>query len=417
VFETRDPHRGSFFRALLRRYPGRFATTAGVSTTVVTVLPVFLVGGLSVQLAADTGLGPIALGLVVAVYWMTSAICSPAAGRVAAATGSRGGMLAAITLGGLALLGAATVVHSWQWFTLWLVIAGVGNSLGHPPSNALIGARVGARNRAFAYGIKQAAIPLATLLAGLAVPTIALTVGWQWTFVTAGVFAAIVLVFVALVVPVTESRLRPRTKDKTARAEHRVPRSLMHFLVLTSIASGLGSAQANVIGAFTVSSAVASGFSTATAGLLLSLGSLAGILARPIAGIAADRGVGGTLRTVALMLAAGAVGLLGMASGLPIAFAIGCMLAFGLGWGWNGLIHYVVSHSSDPHAAQATGIVQAGAYFGSAAGPLVFGFIFAGFGPATGWIAAAVVALAAAVLALVAHRNRPMPHLDTEGTS
>ncbi|MFP7760187.1 MFS transporter [Marisediminicola sp. LYQ134] len=392
-------------RARKRARPGRIATLAAVGTTVVTVLPVFLVGGLSVQLGADTGLGPAMLGIVVAVYWASSASFSSAAGRLSARIGSRSGMAAAALGGGVALAGIAALTPTWPWLCLWLVVAGAANALGHPPSNALIAAEVSRRNRALAFGLKQAAIPLATLSAGLAVPVLALTLGWRWSFAIAAGFALVMVVVVGLTVP---SLASPRSGRPPRGA--RIPASLLPFLLLASTASGLGAAQANVIGAFTVSAASQSGFSAASAGLLLSLGSVAGIVARPLAGLAADRRIGGTMATVSLMLATGALGLVGMAIGLPWTFAVGCVLAFGLGWGWNGLVHFVVTDVSHPFGAQATGLVQAGAYIGSAAGPFVFGFVFDSFGPSVGWSCAAVVAVLAAIVALLAHRIRPTDH-------
>src|SRR5690606_19508698 len=42
-----------------------------------------------------------------------------------------------------------------------------------------------------AFGIKQSAIPLATLLGGIAVPAITLSVGWRWTYVAGATFAVL----------------------------------------------------------------------------------------------------------------------------------------------------------------------------------------------------------------------------------
>lgn len=394
--------------------PGRVATVAGIGTTVATALPVFLVGGLSVQLAA-IGLTQSRLGVAVAAYWVASALCSPLAGRLSARFGSRWGMSFAALLGAVALLGIAGISPSWHWLLGWLALAGAANALGHPPSNALIGRGVSARNRAFAYGLKQGAVPMATFCAGLAVPTLGLTVGWEWTFAVAGGVAAIVIAFVAWQVPALPSSVR-LARRSTARTP--LPRQTVLFLALASTASGLGAAQSNVIGAFTVSAAMDSGFSAAVAGLLLSLGSLANIVARPLSGWLADRGIGGTMTTVAVMMASGSLGLLGMALALPWSFAVGCVLAFGLGWGWSGLLHYVVSHAAGEHAAQATGFVQSGAYVGSASGPFVMGFVFDAYGATTGWLVAAGIAALAASVALVAaaahpdrrRRSRP-PHL------
>lgn len=46
--------------------------------------------------------------------------------------------------------------------------------------------------RGFAFGVKQSAVPLTAMLAGLAVPVFAVTVGWRWAFGAAaalGLFA------------------------------------------------------------------------------------------------------------------------------------------------------------------------------------------------------------------------------------
>ncbi|NYF14231.1 MFS family permease [Pseudoclavibacter sp. JAI123] len=384
------------------RRPGRTATLAGIGTTVVTALPVFLVGGLSMQLRASTGLTESMLGIVVAAYWGASALLSPLAGSLSSRLGFRWGMVMASSIGGLALIGIAAYTPTWQWLLVWLILAGAGNSLGHPPSNALIGAGVSTRRRALAFGLKQGAVPLATFSAGLAVPALGLTVGWQWTFAIAGALAAVAVCFLAWRVPRTK-----RAPRIARRRPERLPRDLRVFLVLASAASGLGAAQSSVIGAFTVTTAIGVGYSAAVAGLLLSLGSLSNIIARPLAGWLADRGIGGTLTTVSLMMLSGAVGLTGMALALPWSFAVGVVLAFGLGWGWSGLLHYAVSNAVPRFAAQATGLVQSGAYIGSAAGPLAMGFVFEYFGPSTGWIASAGIALVAATAAAIAARFHP----------
>ena len=371
-------------------------------TTVVGVLPVFLIGGLAVQLEADLRMTPSALGVVVGVFWGVSALLSASAGVVATALGLRRGMPLGVSLGLISLVGIAFLTPDWPWLVLWLTFAGAANALCQPLSNGLIVDQVSTRNRAFAFGLKQAAIPAATLAAGLSVPLVALTIGWQWTFAIA---AALAILFIPALV---RSVPGPAPKDKTATtpkaAATPLPRELRPFLLMTAVASGLGSAQANVVGSFTVASAVGAGFDAAAAGLLLGAASVAGILSRPLVGIAADRGIGGSMATVAIMMGTGCVGLIGMASGHPVAYGIGCIIAFGLGWGWNGLAHFVVSRASHPHTTRATGITQIGTYVGATLGPLVFGFIFTHFPDGVGWGLAAVVAAAGAATALVAFR-------------
>ncbi|MCU1555399.1 MAG: hypothetical protein JWM13_2885 [Arthrobacter sp.] len=381
------------------RRPGQRATAIAALTTVVAVLPVFLVGGLAVQLEQDLGMTASALGVAVATFWAVSALLSAPAGYVASGLGLRRGVPLAVGLGFVALAGIAFVTPHWAWLMVWLSFAGAANALIHPLSNGLIVDQVAVRNRAFSFGLKQAAIPTATLTAGLSVPVFALTVGWNWTFALAALLAAALIPALLRTLPGAAPR---RRSGKAVREP--LPRRLKPFLFATAVASALGAGQANVVGAFTVTMAVQAGFGAAGAGLLLGAASVAGILARPLVGIAADRGIGGSMATVALMMGAGSLGLLGMASGFPIAYAAGAVVAFGLGWGWNGLAHYVVSRTAHPFTIQATGITQSGTYIGGTLGPLLFGIVFSQFSPAVGWTLAAVVAAAGAAASLVAFR-------------
>src|SRR5205823_1137887 len=61
-------------------------------------------------------------------------------------------------------------------------------------SNLTLARSVPAHRLGLSFGVKQAAIPLATLLAGAAVPAVALTVGWRWAYVIAAGLAVLALV-------------------------------------------------------------------------------------------------------------------------------------------------------------------------------------------------------------------------------
>ena len=80
------------------------------------------------------------------------------------------------------------------------------------------------------------------------------------------------------------------------------------------------------------------------------------------------------------------------------------LLAFGLGWSWSGLLLYAVVRVGRDSPSVASGVVQAGAFVGGAAGPAVFGLVVGTFGYATAWRIAALLFLAAATLVLVARR-------------
>ena len=356
------------------------------------VLPGFLTGGLAVQIRGELGFGEGALGFAVAAFFAASALASVVSGRVVERLGSTLGMRFAAVASAASLLAVSVLATSWWRLCACLVLGGLGNAISHPATHLLLAREVPQNRQGLAFGIKQAAIPAATLIAGLAVPLVATTVGWRWAFAGG---AALVLC-VALLVPKGEKRNKMR-RVKEARAGD----APLAPLVLLALGIGLGSAAANPLGAFVVESAVAAGIGVGAAGLLLALGSAAGIGVRVVFGHLADRLNSGRLRLVAGMLGVGTVGFVLLASGSAPLLVVGVTVAFAAGWGWPGLFNFAVVKSNPGAPAAATGITQTGASSGAAVGPLAFGLLVEETSFAMAWLASGVVAIfaAAAILA------------------
>ena len=354
------------------------------------VLPAFLTGGLAVQIRDELGFGAGALGLVVAVFFASSALASVVSGRLVERVGSHRGMRVAALVSAASLL-AVSFAGSWESLVACLVLGGFGNSITHPATHLSLAREVPRGRQGFSFGIKQSAIPAATLLAGLAVPTLGVTVGWRWAFVGGAALALLI----SLLVPKEVVGGIRRVK------EARTGDTRLGSLVLLALGIGLGSMAATPLGAFVVESAVASGIGVSAAGYLLALGSAAGICVRVVFGYLADSMGGGRLRLVAGMLGVGIVGFLLLASGVSWLLVIGLILAFGAGWGWPGLFNFAVVKSNQGAPAAATGITQTGASSGAAAGPLVFGFVVEATSFGAAWLLSGVLALiaAAAILA------------------
>jgi MFS family permease len=291
------------------------------------------------------------------------------------------------------LLGIAALARSWAQLVGFLVLAGAANAVVQPAGNAAISRGVPARRQGLAFGVKQSAVPAATLLAGLAVPLLGVTLGWRFAFAGGALAAVVLAISLPPDHPVTRRPGRLRTGDAP----------LGGLLTLT-LASWLGSASANALGAFLVESAVSSGLAPGRAGLLLALGSGVGITARVLAGWFADRRDGGHLPVVAGLLAAGAGGFALLAAGGPVALVVGTVLAFGAGWGWNGLFNFAVVRVNRNAPAAATGITQAGVFLGGVTGPWAFGAAVERASYPQAWLGAAAVALCAAGLMLVGRR-------------
>lgn len=356
--------------------------------TVASVVPVFLVGGLAVQITGELGFSPAGLGLAVAVYFGVSALTSVPAGALVERYGAAVAARSAIALSVSSMLAIAAFARNLPALLVLLAIAAPANGLGQLSSNAWL-ARIPRHRQGISFGIKQAAIPTATLLAGISVPAVALTLGWRWAFVMAAVVAAGALA----IGPRGESRPAGRTRHGDRRTAG---------LLVIGAAAAMASATAGSMGIFLVDSAVDRGITPGLAGLTLTLGSLTCITARVGGGALFDRrGAHGDVLTVAFALSAGAVGLALLAVPGPVPLVAGVLLGFGLGWIFPGLINVAVVQLHPQAPAAATSITQTGVYVGASLGPLGFGWFAAHAGYPPAWLVAAAGMLLAAGLVLL----------------
>lgn len=365
-----------------------------VGTTVSTGLPIFLLSTLFVQVAEDTAAPVSALGVIVAAFWTAAAIVSPTAGPLAVRLGSWRLAALAVLLATVSLTGIATASPSWYWLVGWAVVGGAANALGHPASNQVVALGVDARRQAFAYGLKQGAVPLTSIAGGIAVPLVALTVGWRWAFVAAGALSLFVLA------SYVRSRSSPAVVDDSGEKGGRLGRQELRRLAVVACSCLFAAGAATTIVSFGVTGAVHRGLDPGLSGLLMSLASAIAGAMRVGVGLLADRGIGGSFRTIAAIQAVGAVGVLAMAWPATWTYAVGLLLAVGFGWGWPGLMHYAVSTAAGPAAAAATGIVSIGNYVGNAGLPLVFGLLFGRVPESVPWLIAGVALAAAALMVL-----------------
>ena len=152
----------------------RRAVRAGAGatvTTIVCVLPVFLVGGLAVQLGDELRFSPAGLGLAVSIYFGVSALASVPSGALVERYGPATVARAGILLSAASLLAVAGLARAYPMLVTLLALSAAANALGQLASNAALAEHVPAHRQGLSFGVKQAAVPVATLLAGVAVPT------------------------------------------------------------------------------------------------------------------------------------------------------------------------------------------------------------------------------------------------------
>ena len=367
-----------------------------VAVSVVGVIPAHLVGTLAVFLREDLDFDQAGLGLAVAVRAIGAAALAWPLGRLAQRLGPERSLRVAALAAAASGFGLGLLVHSYYALLVALAAAGLVHALSQPAADLWLVRAVPIHKRGLAYGVKQASVPAASLLAGLAVPVIAVTLGWRWAFAGAGAVALVV----AFTMP--RSRIGPVTPAPRSGGVD-APLGAMAILVLGMV---LASMPVNAFQGFLVSAQVEAGTSASVAGTMFAVGALAGLIVRVVLGRVADRSGRPQLPIVVAMLTAGAFGYALIATMNATVMMISTPIIFTMSWGWPGLFFLALGRANPNATASATGMINMGAFAGAAIGPIGFGLV-ARSSYTLAWLLAAGCAFAAAlVIQLASHRLR-----------
>ena len=342
-------------------------------------LPLFLIGALAVQIRQGFAFDAAALGLLIGMSRGAGIVWSVPLGWVADRLGATRALRAAPLISLIAGVGVALSAHSWLTLALWMIFASMANSLGLPGANRLLIRTVRPERRGLAFGIKQSAPPTATMLAGISVPVVALTIGWRWAFV----LVAILALAMVLVLTVRARSLNPISREaaERRRLERRAQVTDPVTLIILASGIGLGMAAATSLAAFFVDYAVSHGAAEDLAGYALAAASLMTICARLWAGAKADRMKESHLRLCAAMLIVGSAGYAVLAmSNLVAVSLVGLLVALASGWGFNGVFWDALTRANPERPGSVTGMVRPGALLGGSLGPLLMGLIVGDLG-------------------------------------
>jgi predicted MFS family arabinose efflux permease len=361
-----------------------------VAAGAASVLPGFLVGALALQIRSDLDVRVETVAAGVTVFFLAGALGAGWGGRLADHIGALRAMRRCIFVTSASLAAMALAPSLVVLFAL-LAVAGVANSVTQPAINLFVAEQIPPDRQGLGFGIKQSGIPAAILVSGLALPLLALPLGWRTTLA----LCALIPLAVGLALPGGE------TAHVSRRAASRRP---SRALLLTALGAALGTAGPSALGAYLVASAVDVGIDEGTAGLLAAGASGLSLATRVALGARADRRRDYSLAVVVLLLAAGSLGFALMASNSAGVFVLGALVAFTLGWGWPGLFNLAVVDSNRETPGSASGVSQTGIYVGAAGGPAAFGALAAGAGYGTAWVAVAVTTLLSAGVLWLAGR-------------
>jgi len=378
----------------------------GLSVVVVGSIPGFLPGSLAPRIGGDLHFGSAELGIVVAAFYAASAVASGPAGNLVERIGASAGMRLTCAVAAATMFAVAVLGRSTGALVVVVGLSGVGNALATPGSAALVAAGLRERWRGLGYGTAQGGASWAALLAGLALPGIAIPLGWRWAFVATGLLAIVVGLTVPGGVkrPVSEVAPAPAGSTSARPGPARLGLARLGFAAyLLAAAAALAAAATISMVSFLVLYALRVGLDERQAGLLLALVGIAGAVGRSGFGLlAGQRGGARALVWASLLLCAGSAGFLLLATGSPGALVLGALLAGGVGASWSGLGTVAATSAAPGRPAAAVGVMMTGLFTGAVGGPLAVGLISGHAGYRLVWVANAGLILAAAgVLHLV----------------
>ncbi|WP_368502794.1 MFS transporter (plasmid) [Alkalihalophilus sp. As8PL] len=373
-----------------------------VIITVVSSFPVFYPGAINDILQHDLNVQAYVIGLLFSLFWLSSVAGANFNRKQNDILDLRKSMFLVLifistsvlimSIGSLYSLGLGVLISGWLY------------GYSQPLTNQMITNNCNSKYQGLAFGIKQAAIPLATIIASISIGVI-LNIGWQ-TFL---IFTSVFIVSYSLIFIRNQKKITGKKSNMSKRSNF-VAGSKLKKMAFVGF---LGGAIGNSLAAYLVASLVLQGISITNSGLIAAVGAIGNILVRVISGTLIDKKVINPLNLLILIFFCGSVGAVFLQINHSLLLIIGTVLAYGIGWGWPGILHYLVSIQHPGREAKATSVTQMGVSFGSATGPVLFGILYVLISVHFAWFTLIVFgALACIILLNLRLENKNEKRLD-----
>jgi nitrate/nitrite transporter NarK len=344
------------------------------------------------------------LGFLTTCLFVVGGVGSPYAGLLVDRFGARRMALASAATVGVAFIGMA-LAPTYLWMLAASTLAGGALASCNPITNKLVALYITAGERGLTMGIKQAGVQVGAFLIGVSLPALASARGYRFALGVLTLVPLLSVAGIAWLIPADEPT------DPESKALRRSGRRLEHAVWwMTGYAFMMGAGVAAFGAYLPLYIQEDLGRSVGTAGAVVGLIGLVGILARVAFGWVSERfgrfalslGVMGAGAVGASLLVLGAspdtAGVMWLAAAL---FGVSAIT-----WNTVGMIA-VLAEVGDRDAGRASGYVQAGFYGGYAFSPIVFGYSVDATGNYDlGWLGVTVVFAAATVIAILWHRSR-----------
>ena len=359
---------------------------------------------LAPALAAGWGVRASAVGFYSSLVFAGAILCALTGGALARRFGAVRCTQTALAVAAAALAASAAAAGPLAGLALLAVLTGMGYGLATPAASHILARVTPPRRRGVVMSLKQSAVPLGGLFAGLAAPAAAAEFGWRGALlcVSGTVFAA------AFVVAPLRARLDDdRTPGFPVSA--RTPLRAVAFVLghrelrsLTVAAFSFAAVQSSLFAIFTAWLVEAGGLGLARAGQAFAVMQGAGMAARVAFGWLSDRAV--PARRLLRAFAVGMALLLLAAARLDPAWSwfeiagLAALAGFVIA-GWPGVyLAEIVRLVPVDRVSVATGGTVGFSFLGVVVGPAAFSALVA----AGGWaLAFASFAAFAALVAVV----------------
>ncbi|OZI24534.1 MULTISPECIES: MFS transporter [Bordetella] len=340
-------------------------------------------------LSEAAGVGAELVGVYVALVYMGAMAGSLSAGswvaRLGAMRASQWGL-------GLCAAGLLCSLSGQVWLlAVGAVLLGLGYGPITPASSHLLIRTTPSHRMSFVFSIKQTGVPLGGVLAGLLAPKMEIAMGWRGTLLATALACLACAALAQLVRAGLDADRRPGRS--AGLGDLAAPLALIFSRRPLALLAGVSlcfSAVQWSYSAYVVTYLHDSlAYTLVAAGMMLSVGQVAGVAGRLLWGWCADRYLGPVmmLAALALMMAFGILALVLLPAGAPVPVVALALVVLGAAAvGWNGVYLAEVARQAPPgKASLATGGALTCTFLGVVLGPPLFGAIAAllgGYRPA-----------------------------------
>lgn len=356
-----------------------FSTIAGVAF--IAISPFYFYGALSVQIINDLNYSASSHGYGATAFYLFAALFATTLGRISDTTHPVATLRVSLLITLFSNLGIA-FSNSLIIMSVFLGVGGIGNALATPGIARFVQQVIANRNQGLAYGVKQSATGISTLIGGAAIPFFASDGQWRFVFGFGAVFCLALILFIgnfdnkAYLIRSLVIHVQDRRSANTKQASYPLQ------VKLIGIGFGVGAAVGAGLISYLALSNYEAGVTGREAGLVLVYASIGSILARFAVLVLMDLTKLNAITVCAWMMFVGALGIFGLAMMNKDFILVSSIISYTFGWGWVGLIGYKMLRISSTDLGANIGLIQFTAAIGSLSGPLVLSIIykFSGFG-------------------------------------